>query len=361
MYDVVVVGGNLAGACAAINALEKGASVALIEKNIEPFNPPHCAEGIDSYSASFLNLEATSCKINYINKIFINLANKKKYTIHIGEKGLIVFDRHYLEKELIKKADKEGVEIFLGSSMKDYQSPNEIITDKDEKINGKIIIDASGINCVVGRKIGLETKIQPNDIGVCIQSRVKGNIDPQTIKTWFHTPYAPNGYGWVFPINDKLANIGLGIPGGQQENMDKLLKGYIREIYQYDYEILDTFRACVPESAPLKNVVKDNVLITGDAARLVHPILGSGIQNNIESLQIYQELLMPKIKRLTKSYNRKRKIIDKNNFVKTYNLGFSALSIANKIFPNYFQSRIKKVEEKDIEIIRKYKKTPNLF
>ena len=36
-YDVVVIGGNLAGTSAAINALEKGASVAVIEKNLQPY------------------------------------------------------------------------------------------------------------------------------------------------------------------------------------------------------------------------------------------------------------------------------------------------------------------------------------
>ena len=39
MFDVIVIGGNLAGASAAINAAEKGANVALVERHKEPFSP----------------------------------------------------------------------------------------------------------------------------------------------------------------------------------------------------------------------------------------------------------------------------------------------------------------------------------
>ena len=56
--------------------------------------------------------------------------------------------------------------------MKKLNPSGEVVLDNDEKITGKVIIDASGIVCIVGKQIGVETSLKPEDIGVCIQSRV---------------------------------------------------------------------------------------------------------------------------------------------------------------------------------------------
>lgn len=379
MYDVLVVGGNLAGTSAAINATEKGISAALIEKNKEPFNPPHCGEGIDTITASFMNLQKINCNINTIDQMILNLANKKGYVFTFQKKGLVVFDRYHLEKELQKKAKQQGTKLFIGNPVKTYNPPNEVILKDGTKLKGKIIIDASGINCIIGKAIGLKPNIRPRDIGVCIQSRVEADIDPKIMKAWFHTPYAPYGYGWVFPIDKKHANIGLGIPGGQHVDMQQLLQDYIEHEMHSNYKIQQTFRACVPSAEPLHTIVKDNVLITGDAAHLANPFLGSGIANaiysgclagiiaadylqkKIDNLELYQQLLQPKINRLTKVYQRRNKTFTNKSFIKAYAKTFFVLSLGNKLFPNFFNKQVEKVLGKDVILIRKYKETPTLF
>ena len=378
MYDVVVVGGNLAGTTAAISATEKGAKVALIEKYNVPHYPPHCGEGMDNITASFINFNQIHCKRNTINELIINLA-KKEYAIRFKNNVIITFDRYHLEKELLKKTKQQGTDLFLGNLVKSYNPPHKIILEDSTKIEGKIIIDASGINCVIGKIIGLKPKIKPLDIGVCIQSRVKTNINPKKMKAWFHKPYADYGYGWIFPIDKNHANIGLGIPGGQHIDMKKHLKDYIQHEIHSDYEILNSFYSCVPSAEPLNKIVKDNVLITGDAARLANSFLGSGIANaifsgclagcistdfikkKINNLELYQEVLRPKINRLTKVYQKRNKIFSDKNFINAYARTFSILSFGNKLFPNFFHKKIKNALGEDVDIIKKYKKTSTLF
>jgi len=43
------------------------------------------------------------------------------------------------------------------------------------------------------------------------------------MKLWFHKPYGPMGYAWLFPLNKNLANIGIGIMGGQKIDLKELL------------------------------------------------------------------------------------------------------------------------------------------
>jgi digeranylgeranylglycerophospholipid reductase len=378
-YDVVVIGGNLAGTSAAINALEKGANVALIEKNLHPYDPPHCGEGIDSITTDFINLKKINCHMNPTKKIVINLTKKYEYSFDTSNNGLIIFDRKHLEQELLKKTIEDGAKVLLGTKANQFKPPHDVITNSNETISGKIIIDASGIQCVIGKKVGIKTKINAQDIGVCIQSRVKGVFDSNIVKIWFDKPFAPYGYGWVFPIDNEYANIGLGIPGGQKLKLDSLLRDYINYEKKKGVEILSTFRSCVPLTRPAQNIIKDNVLLTGDAARLVNPFLGSGIENAIfsgclagnvavdfldhklESLELYQHLLRNKINRLTKSYIRREKIYENDRIVPVYHKALIAFNIASKIIPDYFNRSVKKVVEKDIALVCKYKKTSTLF
>jgi digeranylgeranylglycerophospholipid reductase len=210
VFDVIVIGGNLAGTTAAINAAKEGINVALIERNKEPFFPAHCGEMLTDVETELLDLDKIGCDKNEINNIIINISSKE-YFFKLRTIKIIIFNRNFFEKRLLKEARKNGVKLLLGTRMRDFRQPNEIYLDNNEIIKGKIIIDASGISCHVGKRIGINTKLKPKDIGVCIQSRVQGNFNSNTIKSWFHKPYAPFGYAWLFPLDEKTANIGLGV------------------------------------------------------------------------------------------------------------------------------------------------------
>jgi digeranylgeranylglycerophospholipid reductase len=373
MFDVIVIGGNLAGASAAINAAEKGVNVALIERCKEPFFPAHCGEGIADVLGEFLELDKISCPKNEINLVQLNVSNSKDYFFKLKKHKIFIFDRNYVEKKLLEKARKKGVKLMLGVSMNDFKPPNDVILDDEEIISGRVIIDASGIACQVGRRLGLNTSLKPWDIGVCIQSRVESNFNNKIQKMWFHKPYAPFGYAWVFPINNKLANIGLGIPGGIQEDVDELLKNYINFTTNGDYIVLSTFRSCVPSGLPLQTLVKDNVMFAGDAARLTDPALGVGIPNAIfsgglsgfiaakyvlgelPSLEIYQTEMQYKISKLTRTYFNKSKLTTDQKYISAYKKAFTMLSIINKISPNFFQGHVAKIMRKDYAILEKYK------
>jgi digeranylgeranylglycerophospholipid reductase len=379
MFDVVVIGGNLAGATAAIKATAKGANVVLIERNKEPFFPAHCGEMLFDTEAELLNLDKIGCAKNEISNIKINISSKE-HTFKLKTRRAIIFDRNFVERRLLKEAEKNGVTLMLGISMKDFKPPHEILLDNNEIIKGKIIIDASGIACQVGRRIGIDTKLKSEDIGVCIQSRVQSNFDANTVKSWFHRPYAPFGYAWLFPLNEKTANIGLGVPGGQKLDFAKLLKNYIEIMTNGEYKITSTFRACVPSAKPISRLIKDNVIITGDAARLAHPLSGGGMRNalfsgilagiitakyihgEIPSLEPYQRSLQNKIIRLNKEYVFKSKSIkDEDSFLGKFGMVFSLGCFINKLFPNFFEGLFSKLSEKDNLILKSYKESPFIF
>jgi len=374
MFDIIVIGGNLAGASAAINAAKKGTNVALIERNTSPHNPAHCGEAMADTTQDLLDftLDEIKCKYNKISKFQVNLSKIKRYKFKLRKNKIIIFDRNCVEKNLLKHAEKNGVKLFLGKKMTNYNPPYEIVINNNSKIKGKIIIDASGIACQIGRRIGINTKIKTNDLGICIQNRVKSLYESDTIKTWFHKPYAPFGYAWIFPLDENTANIGLGIPSNLKLDIDELLDSYIKDEIKSKKEITNTFKSCVPSARPLTNIIKNNVIFTGDAARLPSSAMGSGIHNalfsgslagrisasyindEIKSLNIYQKEMNEKIKRLNKTYENKIKLNNDEKYIKGYKKAFKKLELANKIAPNLFQGYVSKLLRKDEEIINKY-------
>ena len=372
MFDVIVIGGNLAGTSAAINAAVKGASVALVERNKEPFFPAHCGEGIDEFTLETYGLNKIDFSRNSIRKVILNIGTKV-YILESKKHHAIIFDRNRVENELLKKAENEGVKLFLGISMRDFRPHYEIDLDNKKIIKGRIIIDASGISCQVGRRIGMDIKLRKEDIGVCIQSRVVSNFNADTMNFWIHKPYAPLGYAYLFPHNGKMANIGLGIIGGQKLDLEKLLKNYIKEMCGDKYKITSTFRACEPLTSPMSRLIKDNVMITGDAARLCNSTTGGGIRTalfsgslagmiagkyikgEITSLEPYQEAMQSKISTLKKAYNRKRKIESDTKFVRAYHRAIRLGCFLNNLVPNFIQRYIGKTLVKDKYILESYK------
>ena len=361
MFDVVVIGGNLAGANAAIKAAERGVSVALIERHKKPFFPAHCGEAMPSTWTELIDLDGIGCPKNEIKKIILNVSSPKEYSLKLKKHKALIFDRNFVENYLLKEAKKKGVELKLGIRMSGFNAPNDVILHNDKIIKGKIIIDASGISCQVGKHIGMNTKLLNKQIGVCIQSRVQGDFDNETLKIWFHKPYAPFGYAWFFPVNDKTANIGIGIPGGQKLDLSDLLKSYIKDVTGGNFKVTHNFRACVPLAPPMSRLVKDNVMIVGDAARLVNSEWGCGIgnalfsgsnagmtaaryiQGEISSLESYQKLMRPRISVLQRAYKHRKKFEIEKKYVNTYRRNYSTINVANKILPGFLQDYISKI------------------
>jgi len=372
VYDVIIVGGNLSGAYAAIKASEYGVKCALIERHTEPYNPAHCGEGIADVVVNQLGLDNIGCNKNQIDRIKLNLSNIKEYNYKLSKHKLFIINRNHLEKHLLEKSKNSDVDIFLGRNVVDFNPPYEIILDNNKKLKGKIVIDASGIACRIGNKLKLNTKLKPEDVGICIQSRVKGSFQKNCIHLWYHKPYAPFGYAWLFPIDSNTANIGFGIPGGIKLDFKKTLLNYINFETNNNYEILNTFRSCVPMAPPMKKLSRNNIMFVGDAARLVNPATGAGIhfaiisggfagkiaanfiKGKIKSLDSYTDEMQCIIRRLEKTYRNKTKLRNDEEFVSAYKKAFSKLNIANKILPGFFQNYVAKRLQNDINLLEKY-------
>ncbi|MGC9517521.1 MAG: NAD(P)/FAD-dependent oxidoreductase [Methanomicrobiales archaeon] len=281
-YDVVVVGGRVAGSISSLYASNNDLDVLMIEKRQEIGTPVQCA-GATSYG-TFKTLGIKPSKKYLCTKIYgADLyspdGNAAKLKGPVAE-GLIL-ERKIFDKELAIESAKSGTEIMLKTQAKDLIIKDKKVQGviakhlgKTIEINADLVIAADGLESQIAKKAGLNTTCKPYDICSCAQYEMVGlDIDPNYLKFYFGQKIAPGGYVWIFPKGDGVANVGLGIrsPGKPAHHY---LNKFVSNLNATPVEMNI---GGVPVSGPISKTFNDGLLVVGDAAHQVDPITGGGI------------------------------------------------------------------------------------
>jgi digeranylgeranylglycerophospholipid reductase len=199
-----------------------------------------------------------------------------------------VLDRKIFDRALAKKAAIAGSDIQVKT-----HATGLIVEDK--KIVGikgisrgdqfearsKVIIGADGVESKVGRWAGLLSPLRLKDIGSCAQFLLSGvDIDRDCLDFYLGNEICPGGYLWVFPKGDMMANVGLGISGTRFREMYAIeyLKKFVDEHFA-GANIIQTMVGGVPVCDMNGRISTDGLMLAGDGARLVDPLMGAGIMN----------------------------------------------------------------------------------
>ncbi len=283
--DIVVVGGGPAGSMAAQFAAREGASVLLLEKDREIGIPVRCAEGISKIGLTSHFEPKPEWITRNIKGLMLYPPSGKKINVSSNQVGYIL-DRKRFDYDLAQMAAAQGADIQTRAYVHDLVWQNDTVDgvrvrlpSRDLTIRCKIVIGADGVESRVGRWAGIDTRARLKDIETCMQATVSGiDIDPDLIHFFFSQKGAPGGYTWIFPKGEDSANIGLGISGehARHHSAYEHLKFFLDEQFPHA-SVLTWVAGAVPCSKPLVELVKNRVMLVGDAAHQVNPLSGGGI------------------------------------------------------------------------------------
>ena len=307
-YDVVVVGAGPAGATAARFAAQGGLRVLLLDKKSELGTPMQCSGAI---SAAALAECAVPYDEEYIAEpIFGFLTysstgeeNRLDYRAHGRAEPLgYVVDRKRFDRYLARMAVAQGADLWLKARATGFQRTAGRISVKIERfgrnaeVGAKVLVGADGIMTQVGLWAGLQVAIPLGDLASCWQYVVADVETYGLLEIITGRAHAPGGYAWVFPKGHGLAEVGLGV--------SRTLTGsdarcHLERFMQHSFmserfsraRIVEVQGGGVPLAAALKQMVSDNVLVVGDAARHVNPITGGGIHMALRGGHIAGEFL----------------------------------------------------------------------
>lgn len=285
-YDCIVVGGGPGGAWAAKHAAEKGASVLLLEKDREIGVPVRCAEAVGGKGLKAVVEPQSRWITNVIYGAVLVAPNGQKVVMESeGVQGYML-ERKIFDYDLVQIATMSGVDVLTKAYVYDVSKSNGAVQGvrfqhlgQHHEIRAKIVVGADGVESRVGRWAGLRTNIKMKDLESCIQMTLSNiKVEPKLIYFYFGRDVAPGGYLWVFPKNDRVAHVGLGISGeyARYKSAQKYLQEFIDRHFPHA-AVLYTVVGGVPCAPTLKNIVADGLMLVGDAAHQVNPMSGGGI------------------------------------------------------------------------------------
>jgi len=294
--DILVVGGGPSGLVAAREACaaDPGLSVLVLERDRAVGAPVRCGEGVGSKGvAEFLDPAGASWISRKITRVIFWAPDGTEVRVAEGDVGYIL-DRTRFEPALAADAGREGAEIRTGTEVVGIARDGDgwIARTRGPRgegtVHARFIIGADGVESMIGRWAGLDTRVPSRDMESCAQYVVSGiEFDPDAIYLHFGDQIAPGGYAWVFPKGVGVANVGLGLvalkAGGRPAR--EWLHGYLDRYFPTGTRTGYTVGGVIVHTT-VKRTVTDGLILCGDAAHMINPLSGGGIVTGMKAGRI---------------------------------------------------------------------------
>jgi digeranylgeranylglycerophospholipid reductase len=297
--DIVIVGGGPAGLVAAREAAaaDAGLDVLLVERDRAIGAPVRCGEGVGSAGLSeFLDPRGASWIARRITRVIFWAPDGTEVRVADGDVGYIL-DRTRFEPALAAEAARAGAELLVGTEatgMRRVGDRWEVFLEGPrghETARARVVIGADGVESLVGRWAGLDTRVPSRDMESCAQYVVANiQFDPDAIYLHFGDAIAPGGYAWVFPKGVGIANVGLGVVALRADGRSarQYLDGYLATYFPTGVKTAYTVGGVIVHTT-VRRTVADGVILCGDAAHMVNPLSGGGIVNAMKAGRLAAE------------------------------------------------------------------------
>lgn len=305
--DVVVIGAGPAGAAAAIRAARAGATVRVFEK-ASPGRDKVCGDGLTPRAVHALHeLDIDMSGAHRIDGLRM-IAGSTRRELPWPDNGRFspngaVWPRRLLDAHLMTAAQEAGAEVEWESEATPVLEQGRVIGVEagGRRWLADLTVVATGAPGSVARMLGAQ-RIDDEPFGLAIRTYASSprhadrNLEACLTLKDDHGTAVP-GYGWMFPAGDGTVNIGVGalstMKGFKKLNLNNLLDDY-RALVQDEWELgenLERPRAWrLPMSVQRRH--GPGWVAIGDAAGLVNPMNGEGIDYGLESGMLAADLFI---------------------------------------------------------------------
>jgi menaquinone-9 beta-reductase len=314
-YDALVIGGGPGGAATAFHLARGGARVLLCEKQSYPRDKV-CGDGLTPRAVA--QLDAMGLREEY--QSWSRSAGLKVHggghVIELPWPELTEFPsfglarpRTDLDQLLAYTAAKAGADLQETTDVVAPLVERGLVTgavlrrDGEDPVDVRadVVVAADGASSRFAQALGLNRDEQ-RPIGVAVRRyyRADRHVDPW-IDSYLELRRGDDllpGYGWVFPLADGTVNVGVGLLNTSAHfrniNYRQLLEDWVPTVGpEWGFGPADALAK--PRSAPLPMGASRHpplyrgVLFVGDAAGLVNPFNGEGIDYAMESGRLAAE------------------------------------------------------------------------
>lgn len=306
-FDIVIIGAGPGGAAAAVYLAEAGLSVALLDKASFP-REKTCGDGLTPRALGVLQelglLDQVQTAGCLMDEATVFAPNGEGVTTRMPVRGdvpsiMMAIPRYELDHMIVQRAVAAGAALREKFNVKriDQQAAGVTVSGqyagRPAQISGRLAIVAVGASMGLLKRLGILTE---TPLLTLAARTYYENISALSGRFEFYFEGIPlPGYGWVFPLSDTTANIGAGVFERRGRRSQPSAQAVLEQFLQTDRmrEMLAGARAAGPvRGYPIRTDFArarshaQNILLVGEAAGLVNPLTGEGIDYALESGKI---------------------------------------------------------------------------
>ena len=292
-FDVIIIGGGLAGLTNAIHLSKSIHRILLIEKNSYPKHKV-CGEYISNEVLPYLNslgIDPIKVGAKQISKVQISTTkgNLIKSELPLGGFGM---SRYFLDSLLLKKVRLNGVQV-LKDTVESVIFKKDIFTvqTKDSgAFQSKITIGAFGKRSVLDLKMNRKF-IKKKSPYLAVKIHVKGDFPEDLIA--LHN--FKGGYCGVSKVENNSINLCYitkynsfkkykNITDFHQQVVFK--NKHLKKIFKESKSVFKKPLTISQISFETKKPVENHIIMCGDTAGMIHPLCGNGMGMAITSARL---------------------------------------------------------------------------
>ena len=297
---ILVVGSGPAGSIASYVLAKDGHEVKVVERKPEPENPVICGEFFPTkeLAGQFIPKgEALDLSYKFLKKEHIMATHDGMEMAFddvskIYKVKLYIISRYRFINEIVKNAVEHGAELKTSTAFVGGRRTNKKLKAKLRDRNSETIeefdyiIGADAYPSTVAKSFELPHKVPDEDLALTITARMENvNYNKNLVYLLFSPEIAPGAYAWIFPSKG-FYNVGVGIIKSYKENpmqyyFDRFLAR--KEFFDNAEVTSRILGKPLPVGGMNPRPANDRVFLTGDAAWLVVPTNGGGINNALVS------------------------------------------------------------------------------
>ena len=350
-FDVIIIGGGLAGLSSAIHLSKNNCSVLVIEKNTYPKHKV-CGEYISNEVLPYLDylgIDVFKLGAKRINKFELSTPKNKlvKANLPLGGFGI---SRFCLDNDLAKKAIANKA-VIIQDTVEDVTFANNafLVKTKEANYSSKIVIGA------YGKRANLDVKLKRSFIKnkspfLAVKTHIKGTFPEDLVA--LHN--FEGGYCGVSKVEGNSINVCY-ITNFEAFKKYKDIDEFQEKVVFKNTALKSIFKNSEPVfKSPLsisqisfetKNPIENHMLMCGDTAGMIHPLCGNGMSMAIRSAQMASLLII----KFCSGEIKNRKTLEKQ-YIREWNAEFKLRLTTGHIVANLFSKN--KLAEVLIRIVK---------
>jgi menaquinone-9 beta-reductase len=299
MYEIIIIGGGLAGLVSSIQLAKAGRNVLVIEKKIYPFHKV-CGEYISNETRPFL----ASLGVNF-EDLGVKEITRFQFTSPSGrvletdlDLGGFGISRYKLDEYLFHLAEQNGVEFLLEKAVEsvDNQEDKMFIKTQNQTFESRFVIGSFGKRTKLDATLKRDflTKRSPY-IGVKYHIKTDFSQDLIALHNF------KDGYCGISAIEDDkhclcylTTRENLRQHGTIAEMEKQILwkNPHLKKIFKESEFLYDKPEVINEISFAPKNAVENHILMAGDSAGLITPLCGNGMAMAIHGAKLLTESIL---------------------------------------------------------------------